>query len=175
MSTKSPGNEFWPIWAFYNKNPIFFKPKTPEVYIGNFETYKFNLVNKLNFNMPLNTSKCELPDGSIFITGGDNIGDILCTTLIYSPHGIVNQRNNMNFARKLHSSIYFEGFVYVFGGYNGSNIFGSVERYDLQNDCWKVIGQMAENRAYSSILRYGKDYIFIIGGACTINEQVILL
>ena len=78
----------------------------------------------------------------------------------------------MNIPRKLHTSIYLNGYVYVFGGFSGDNIFNSVERYDVQNDSWNVIGNMNVNRAYTSLLRYGNDYIFIIGGAQGLSDEV---
>ena len=143
--------------------------------MGNFQTKKFDLINQKNFNFPLYSSKCELPDGSIFISGGDNQGDNLNTCCIFSQQNGLMQKRPMNFARKLHSSIYLNGFVYIFGGFNGDNIFNSVERYDLQNDSWSVMGNMAINRAYTSLLRYGNDYIFIIGGAQGLSDNVNLI
>jgi len=125
-----------------------------------------------NFNFPLYSSKCELPDGSIFISGGDYEGANLNTCYIFSQQNGLIQKRQMNIARKLHSSIFISGFVYIFGGFNGDDIFNSVERYDIYNDSWNIIGNMNVNRAYTSLLRYGNDYIFIIGGAQGLSDNV---
>jgi hypothetical protein len=171
---QNQSNLYWPQFQYYSKTPIFFKSCTPFVFMGNFQTKKFEMINQNKFNFPLYSSKCELPDGTIFISGGDNEGATLQTCCIYNQNqNILIQKRPMNNARKLHSSIYLSGFVYVFGGYNGDDIFNSVERYDLKNDSWILIGNMNINRAYSSLLRYGNDYIFIIGGAQGLTDNVI--
>jgi hypothetical protein len=166
-------NNYWQQFQFYSKTPVFLKSCTPFVFMGNFQTKKFEMTNQNNFSFPLYSSKCELPDGTIFISGGDNQGENLSTCCIYNLNkNTLTQRRPMNYARKLHTSIYLNGFVYVFGGYNGNDIFNSVERYDLQNDTWSLSGNMNINRAYTSLLRYGNDYIFIIGGAQGLSDEV---
>ena len=81
----------------------------------------------------------------------------------------------MNMTRKLHSSIYMDGFVYVFGGFDGNDIKNYCEKYDLKNDLWVNISPMAMNRAYTNLLRYGNEFIFIIGGANGMGDEVIFI
>jgi hypothetical protein len=167
--------QIWQYWLNYNKTPIFLKSRTPQVYMGNLDKKEFKIFNNINFNFPLYSSKCELPDGSIFVTGGDNIGDTLNTCFIYSQFNGIVAKRNMITSRKLHSTIFMDGFVYVFGGFDGNDIRNNCEKYDLKNDTWFTISLMAMNRAYTSLLRYGNDYIFVIGGANGMGDDVILI
>lgn len=165
----------WQQWLNYNKTPIFLKSRTSEVYLANLDTKEFKLLDGVNFNFPLYSSKCELPDGSIFVTGGDNIGDTINTCFTYSQNKVITYKRNMNVARKLHSSVYMDGFVYVFGGFDGVDIKNYCEKYDVKNDLWVNISPMAMNRAYTSLLRYGNEFIFVIGGANGMGDEVIFI
>ena len=80
----------------------------------------------------------------------------------------------MNNPRKIHSSIYLDGYVYVFGGFNpySNKIFNNVEKYDIKNDIWINLPTMNVNRAYTTLLRYGRNYIFLIGGVEYIGDNV---
>jgi len=166
--------EFWKQWLTYSKNPLFLKSRSPDVYFGNLAYRDFKLVNKVNFDFPHYSSKCELPDGSIFVSGGDFNGDTITTCFIYSQNFGVIYKQSMNMPRKLHSSIYMDGYVYVFGGFDGTDIKNYCEKYDVKNNTWSVIAPMAVNRAYTSILRYGSDFIFVIGGARAMGDEVFI-
>ncbi len=163
----------WQQWLNYSKTPLFFKSRTPEIYLGNLDSKTFNHSFNLNFNLPLYSSKCEIPDCSIFVTGGDNNDDTINTCFIYNPNSGLLFKRNMNMARKLHNSIFLDGFVYVFGGYDGNNISNFCEKYDVKNNTWTGVSNLNVPRAYTSLLRYGKDYIFVIGGACGMGDEVI--
>lgn len=171
---QNANSNIWETWVNFHKNPLFFKSQTPEVYVANFSNFTWNQVNEIKFDFPLYSSKAELPDGSYLITGGDNDGEALNTCYFYNSNGQIIQKNNMNNPRKIHSSIYLDGYVYVFGGFNpySNKIFNNVEKYDIKNDIWINLPTMNVNRAYTTLLRYGRNYIFLIGGVEYIGDNV---
>ena len=50
----------------------------------------------------------------------------------------------MNAARNDHGLIYFQGFVYAFGGGPGKSPLNSAEKYYIEADFWSVLPEMPE-------------------------------
>ena len=52
------------------------------------------------------------------------------------------EKASMCEARNDHGLIYFQGYLYAFGGGTGRDPLNSAEMYDIENDSWKVLPNM---------------------------------
>lgn len=78
---------------------------------------------------------------------------------------------SMNLPRTLPSAVAAGGYIYVFGGYNGTTgitYLNSVERAKVDSsgllDSWQFLYPMQEKRAYASSV-VARNHIYVIGGA----------
>ena len=156
-------------------NLIFFQNNSNLIYKFDFDLNKWkelNLSHDILFGIGIRA--IELNDFSYFITGGEiekNIVDIafhfISDKIISKPHMIHSRKN--------HSSIYLEGYVYVFGGIGSDNIpICESERFNIKKGYWSSICEMNYNRAYATPLVYGTNYIFLIGGLSNLAIDYVI-
>jgi hypothetical protein len=83
------------------------------------------------------SSLCESPEGTLFITGGyPATSEVVC---INPTTHAVTPKPPMNTPRSHHGSVFYEGYLYVIGGTNGTACLAECERYDIFQDKWEPI------------------------------------
>jgi DNA-binding CsgD family transcriptional regulator/N-acetylneuraminic acid mutarotase len=110
--------------------------------------------------------------GKIFIPGGKlNSSEVTDILEIYDPLENVWKQGAPAPARlSAYSLVAFEGRLYVFGGWNGSEYQGGVFQYDPRNDQWGELPAMPTARAYTGAAIVGGK-IHVLGGK---NAQGVL-
>ena len=110
----------------------------------------------------------DTPKG--YLMGGvDENGNIIATTYeIDLSTPTVTEKAAMSTARENHACGYLGGYVYVFGGDNGSSIFDTIEKYDPATDTWEQLSSTLPDAltgiTATKIKINNKEYILIIGG-----------
>lgn len=166
------GSSWW-FSLRYFKNPIFFQHQSTDIFYFDFNRNQWaQLVNPQGCFFYRNHRAAELPDGSFLITGGE-LGVTVRTTIHYL-NGQFYEKNDMLRPRKAHSSIYVKGFVYNFGGFDDSGTIYYCEKYDTSQESWSDIAEMDYNLAYSGVMNYSNDYIFLFGGYSTIEINGVI-
>jgi hypothetical protein len=174
MKTKFETNEFlpnktMPINNFELKNAsdsfIHFKPESTQIYKYSFRTGKWTTLHNLNnFKFPRFHGLAEVNEDNIFITGGEYEDATLNSAIYYSDEMFIEVAD-MNKQRKGHSSIYFDGYVYVFGGfYDEKTIIRECERYNFKSKEWEQISNMIFTKAYSTPTVMNGSHIYLVGG-----------
>ena len=71
----------------------------------------------------------------------------------------------MNEGRRALAAVALPDGIFALGGYNGRDYISSVEKYDIQNDKWEVIGKLTSPKCTMTALP-SSDFqkIFVIGG-----------
>jgi hypothetical protein len=86
------------------------------------------------------SSLCESPEGNLFITGGYPLSsEVVC---INPTTNAVTPKPPMKTQRYAHGSVFYGGYLYVIGGYNGSACLAECERYDSSQDKWEPIAPL---------------------------------
>jgi len=148
----------------YSKNSLFFTHSGNDMFAFDLNTKKWlKLNNSSNQFFPKYHRITELPDASFMMHGGEVNGSSV-TNSFHFYNNIFSPRENMNFARKAHGHVYCKGFVYVFGGFDNNGTINNVERYDMNNGGWTNLAPMIIPKAYVSCCRFSEEYIFLIGG-----------
>mmetsp|Transcript_1730 Transcript_1730/g.3685 ORF Transcript_1730/g.3685 Transcript_1730/m.3685 type:complete len:592 (+) Transcript_1730:730-2505(+) len=103
-------------------------------------------------------SIAALPSGSILITGGTKSNEVY-----EFKENRMYKRCNMLHIRSSHNAIYFKGFVYCIGGYNGSSWHDRCEKISVENFTSMPIATLNCRRcAFSSCV--SGSYIYVFGG-----------
>jgi hypothetical protein len=79
----------------------------------------------------------ELPEGSLFITGGQHYPREAEKIDTLREYAVIHQPP-MHTARKMHTAVYHSQYLYVLGGYNDMNL-SECERYDCAESQWEVL------------------------------------
>jgi len=131
-----------------------------------------NTIAKKSASLPKGVAYCAsvVLNGKIYIIGGiDENGNILADTYEYDPSSdTVTQRASMNVARQNLACAELGGYIYCFGGDDGSARLDVVERYDPSTDTWEQLTirlpQALSGIAAVEISLAGKEYIMVLGG-----------
>jgi hypothetical protein len=84
-------------------------------------------------------SWAELPGGKLAFTGGKHgYPDARFLVVDVNRDFAAVAKSRMINSRRKHGSVYFEGFLYVIGGYNGISM-KDCERFDFQTEKWQQI------------------------------------
>lgn len=169
------GSNWWAALRYF-KNPIFFQHQGTDIYFFDFYRNQWaQLVNPQGCFFCKNHRATELPDGSFLLSGGE-LGVTVRTTMHYL-NGQFYEKEDMLRPRKAHGSIFVKGYVYNFGGFDDSGTIYYCEKYDLKSESWAAISEMDYNLAYTGIMNYGNEYIFLFGGYSTtqINEVIAFI
>ena len=103
--------------------------------------------------------------GKIYVPGGRAESDLINQTLeIYSP-GEDSWESGADLPQALsaYGLVSYEGYLYLFGGWDGTNVQNSVYRYDPESDAWEQLSSMPTGRAYPGVSIINEK-IYIIGG-----------
>ena len=150
----------------YHNQMIWFEFKTNRICFYDFTSKKWIPgLNLSNYSFLGYFRTAQLPDGSTLITGGSDSKDtIFNTVVLYQVDGRILPKSNMKMARRAHSCVYTNGFVYVFGGVNNKGFLQDCERYNVQTNSWDIIDKMSKKRTLSSCCNFNADSIFVFGG-----------
>jgi hypothetical protein len=109
------------------------------------------------------SSLCESPEGILFITGGSPAtSEVVC---INPTTNAVTPKPPMKTPRYLHGSVFYGGFLYVIGGYNGSAYSAECERYDSSQEKWQPIAPLPHaSRFHEAIVCGYTRRIYTFGG-----------
>jgi hypothetical protein len=159
----------WYKTLTYPKNCLFFRNNTGNLFYFNFQTQNWTQINlQGHVFFPKFTRATELPDGSFLLTGGEYNGATVNNTFHFL-NGLFKDKASMLVSRKAHSAIYLKGFVYVFGGFTDNGIINDCEKFDMNKGGWTNISKMSYAKSYTTPMVYGSNYIFLIGGFCSIK------
>lgn len=103
--------------------------------------------------------------GKIYVPGGKMSSDQVTDSLeIYDPQ-VDQWENGAPLPTKLsgYALATFEGFLYLFGGWDGEKFLSKAYKYDPKMDKWIEISSLPKPRGYSGAAVVGNK-IFIIGG-----------
>jgi DNA-binding CsgD family transcriptional regulator len=117
--------------------------------------------------------------GLIYIPGGRLLSGALTDVLeVYDPRqNTWERRASLPIPLSGYALTAFEGRLYLFGGWDGSQYLDTVYRYDPDSDAWKAMSPMPTARAFAGAAAAGGK-IFVLGGfdgisALDINEVYI--
>lgn len=175
LDVNSSKESKWEKSLFYHKNSLFLQSETSNIYFFDFTNNKWCLFNgKTSSIFNKYVRYTELPDNSFLITGGDKDG-FAQPSVYHFKDGNFISKANMNIGRKAHTTVYLNGFVYVFGGFGDSGVISACEKYDMNNGGWKMLSNMKYNLSYTTAVKYGTDLIYLFGGFGDIDNQGVTL
>ena len=150
----------------------FFKDETKQLWTFNVKTLQASYITisqqDIMEDMPQYAGWCQLPDGTIFYTGGLNGQvSVKSTYLVNCVSNVIEKKAN-NFTRKdmIGQCAYFNGFVYVFGGGNTSGDLRASEKYSISKDEWTQIRALPIPSVHNSTVQH-KEGIIIAGYSVT--------
>ena len=103
--------------------------------------------------------------GKIYVPGGrTSTGQVTKVLDIYSPIDDAWERGaDLPKGLSAYAMVSHEGYLYLFGGWDGHEIVDTVYQYDPNSDSWLALSPMPTGRAYPGVtIVEGK--IFVIGG-----------
>jgi hypothetical protein len=107
------------------------------------------------------TSLCEVPGHLLFVTGGQARQQEVVSINLLS-FAVNKTHNPMITPRLAHASVYFENFLYIFGGYN-SGYIQECERYDLQLNKWSEVAPLPTAGCHHGVVLMQR-LIYTLGG-----------
>lgn len=134
----------------------------------------------INFKIPPFSRSIIVPDGRIFLAGGEDPEsgakrDLYCFNLLTMNTDLsLHQKANMLTKKYDFSICHHSGYVYVICG-KGQNteILDSCERYDIYKDSWTSIARVSKKRyASSAVVAAEADKIYLFGGRSDYNNQM---
>lgn len=149
----------------YNKFMVFFQYDSVNIFAFDFKKRIWlKCPNYYNFKMLSYFRVVQTPEFGFILTGGSYSDDNFSNNTYYYNDGYFMKKQGMKTKRRAHSSIYHEGFVYVFGGLTTNGGTELCERYNIEKDEWQSIQSLSKVRTLSSCCLFGKDWIYIMGG-----------
>lgn len=119
------------------------------------------------------SSWCDLPSGALYFTGGNRPLTNSVTCLQPYKEFSVTKQASMIKERYAHSSIYFQGYIYVISGYSEVSI-KECERYSLDQESWEAIPPIPEELICTSlIVQESAEVLYVIGGQRKVNFDLI--
>lgn len=111
------------------------------------------------------SAACFVPEfQAIVLTGGKEKSCVRATQILYPSMRKSDTRSPMSVARDGHSCIYYEGAVYVFGGFNeDEGSLDSCEVYIIETDQWSDLSPMNVRRSMFGACVCGRE-AFVFGG-----------
>ena len=167
-------NYSWIYTLKYPKNLLFFLNDSIKIFYYNFEIENFTQLHmNINFlkyhTFPQGLRGIELPDKSYFLTGGDRAGKAYNEVFHFAGGDFIEKQKMYN-SRKHHASVYYRGYVYVFGGFGKDNKpISDCEAFNMVKGTWINLASMNSKKAYSTPLCYINRYIFLIGGLSDVS------
>lgn len=156
--------------------------KTQEIFFSDSASLQFS---KVQFPLGLKLKDlgcwCEIGAGSILYCGGQK--QSVCSAECFEIDIVDNSfktLSSMKEARVFQAIIRLKNFVYVFGGYQGKISLKSCEKFDIINNRWSDVGEMAYPRSGITTSIFDNK-IFLAGDnkniECfdTVSEEFVLL
>lgn len=149
----------------YNKYMVFFQYDSINIFAFDFKSRIWQKCpNYYNFKMLSYFRVVQTPEFGFILTGGSYSDDNFSNNTYYYNDGYFIKKDGMKTKRRGHSSIYHEGYVYVFGGLTANGATELCERYNIDKNEWQPIQSLSKVRTLSSCCLFGKDLIYIMGG-----------
>lgn len=119
----------------------------------------------------VNTSTCLLPNGDVFIAGGESGDKFVANAYIYKvQNSECIQLASLRNPRAFIGLCYFKSKVYAFGGEDLLSSVPTAECYNLNSEKWEILPDMHESRtAPSCISKEDMIYIFSGNSSCSIE------
>lgn len=142
--------------------------ETEQDITGSVESYDPNLdlwTNRKSKRVPVTDITAAVIGGKIFVPGGRTSSNEVTDVLeIYSP-GEDEWETGAELPAGLsaYGLVSYEGFLYLFGGWDGSEVKNSVYRYHPESDSWVELTPMPTARAFSGVSIIDEK-IYVIGG-----------
>mmetsp|Transcript_10883 Transcript_10883/g.21278 ORF Transcript_10883/g.21278 Transcript_10883/m.21278 type:complete len:395 (+) Transcript_10883:3075-4259(+) len=135
---------------------------TDTLFLTNTKTRRERTMTIEGYEFKARTCWCVAPSNQIFFTGGgpsDEVVSIDADTFTLSRHP------PLQVSRFCHNSAYFDGFVYVVGGCDTSQILGDCERYSLASKQWETIERLnAPAAQFSLVVLHKTRCMYALGG-----------
>ena len=115
--------------------------------------------------IPVTDVSAAVIGGKIYIPGGRTLsGEVTDVLEIYSPlEDEWETGADLPTGLSAYAIVSYEGYFYLFGGWNGQQVVNSVYQYDPDSDQWRALTPMPTARAFPGVsIVEGK--IFVIGG-----------
>lgn len=112
---------------------------TSDIYITNIRTGEKSKHTMANYTFRYSCQIVTLPDDTLVLTGGDNVNEVW--NINPATEFTMTALAPMSAARFQHGSIYFDGYVYAFGGY-ANPVLETCERYQVDTNTWESIPSM---------------------------------
>jgi hypothetical protein len=109
------------------------------------------------------------PDESIYVVGGYGGGENNCLDTA-ERFDIISRKWEMlpklNVGRRALSVVALPDGIYAIGGYSGKQYISSVERFDIEKNCWTLIEELQSPKCTLSCAVSVPDfrYIYALGG-----------
>ncbi|NWX80785.1 KLH10 protein, partial [Alca torda] len=116
-----------------------------------------------DFTHPL--TRPRLPCAILFAVGGWSGGSPTNAIETYDSRADqwVNVTCEQESPLAYHGTAYFNGFVYVVGGFDSMDYFSSVKRFDPLNKTWQQVAPMHSRRCYVSVAVLN-NFLYAMGG-----------
>jgi Kelch motif len=149
---------------------FYFKPRSKELSIIEISSaYVLKKIFPKSFGLKDSGSWCEIPNRLIFYCGGTQGSTFSAEAYIIDPYTFsINKLPDMKQSRALSSVLYWNDYVYVFGGYSGNNL-STCEKYNLKTNTWTLLTSMPVTRSAFSIVVY-KDCLYMTGDNCNLDR-----
>ncbi|XP_014814637.1 PREDICTED: kelch-like protein 10 [Calidris pugnax] len=107
----------------------------------------------------------RLPSTILFAIGGWSGGSPTNTIETYDSRADqwVNVTCEQERTLAYHGTAYFKGFIYVVGGFDSSDYFSSVKRFDPLKKTWQQVAPMHSRRCYVSVAVLN-NFLYAMGG-----------
>ena len=102
--------------------------------------------------------------GVVYVTGGSDYAAYLRSAERLAPGGEWQTMTEMPFALTQGSAAYFQGQIYIAGGYDGEAFVDTMLKYDTSHDQWNDEGQAPASR-YGYTLDVLEGMLYLAGGA----------
>lgn len=120
----------------------------------------------------VNSSTCLLPNGDVFIAGGEDGDKFLGSAYIYKVQtSDCIALNSLREPRAFIGLCYFKGKVYALGGEDMLSSVPTAECYNLSTDLWEILPDMNESRTAPSCVGHD-EMIYIFSGSSSYTIEV---
>ncbi|NXV49285.1 KLH10 protein, partial [Uria aalge] len=129
------------------------------------EMYNLDMYGQSSSDFTHPLTRPRLPCAILFAVGGWSGGSP--TNAIETYDSRADQWVNVTCEQEgplaYHGTAYFNGFVYVVGGFDSMDYFSSVKRFDPLNKTWQQVAPMHSRRCYVSVAVLN-NFLYAMGG-----------
>lgn len=136
-------------------------------------TPRYHFIDFWKFNLSLeNVTLCIVPDWKLYCTGGTRgDGKAVIEINLQRDFALTSQAPMLN-GRVKHSSIFFQGFIYIIGGYFLGDVLKTCERLHLNTGAWESIQDLPSEMHSSPLaIHEERHLLFTLGGITKMNRS----